>query len=156
MPRLKKYPQEVKDRCLLKFINNISLTQIAEEENISFDTLRTWHNKYHWAKEKRKFKAKTNEKIIEQSSTKQAKKSLDEVEVIDFTVAKLVTKLKDDSLGADSAESVAKAIFDGLKTKGLYTKKTVQKIEHSGQINLLDALKEIHDSRRQQRINPDL
>ncbi len=153
MSRLKKYPQEVKARSLLKFINNISLAQIAKEENINFDTLRTWHNKYNWADEKRNFKAKTNEKIIEQSSTEQAKKSLDEVAVIDFAVAKLITKLKDTGLKAKSVEEVAKAIFDGLKVKGTYTGKTVQKqeLEHKG-LDFGEAVKQIL-SHRHKRTN---
>ena len=120
---------------MTKFINGNKLKDLAIEYGIPLETIKGRHRKEKWSKQRENYKRKRNENITNKLAVKASNKIVDEIEILDYTVKHLAQKLKD--CPPNNAEGIGRAIAEVLKTKGLYTHKTIQKIDHSAQVKVI-------------------
>lgn len=150
MSKLKRYSPELKNKIKAEYITGIGRKDLAEKYKIPENTICAWIDKENWSKARKQNTNKSQTKIIEKTSEKQAKAAVDELEFADFglsivakTLKRIDKKLESgEELTATEYAMLSRTITDGtksisemLKTKGLYTGKTEEKHKHSGDIN---------------------
>ena len=113
-----------------EFIAGATLKSLAEKYSISFSTLKSRHAREKWSELRKKTEGKLQENITTEIADQQTKPIINVIEVIDKTVKDLADSLP--NVEYTSKESIAKAISDLLKTRGLYTGETQQKNNQGG------------------------
>ena len=113
-----------------EFIAGATLKSLAEKYSISFSTLKSRHAREKWSELRKKTEGKLQEHITTEIANQQTKPIINVIEIIDKTVKDLVDSLP--NAECYSKESIAKAISDLLKTRGLYTGETQQKNNQGG------------------------
>jgi hypothetical protein len=74
---MKRHSQQIKDKALELWKSGTKLEDIHKQLDIPIETLRTWHERYHWS-EKRKTQKKKNEQELSKKIAKQnAKEKFD-------------------------------------------------------------------------------
>ena len=151
MTQSKKYPPEIKNKVKAEYIAGSTRESLSEKYKIPVDSIGNWMRKENWSQLRTQSKQRTNTKIIEKVAEAQAKKSLDELEFADFGLSisakalKRIDKKLESGQDLDATELaiLSRVITDGvksisemLKTKGLYTKKTSEQVNHSGLVQV--------------------
>lgn len=155
---VKRIDPKIKNKIKAEYITGISRADLAEKHGISEKTISSWmesdakDEKTNWSKLREQHKGKTGAKIVEATSSRQAKQSLDELEFADFGLSIVAKTLKRIDKKLESGEALeptelailsrvvtdgTKSISEMLKTKGLYTGKTEEKVKHSGQVQVI-------------------
>lgn len=155
MPKLKRYSPEIKNKVKAEYISGIGRKDLAVKYSIPENTICSWIDKENWPNLRKQHSNRTQTKIVEATSSKQAKQSLDELEFADFglsiaakAIKRIDKKLESgEELTATEYAILSRTITDGtksisemLKTKGLYTKKTQTNLKHSFDDNQLEQL----------------
>ena len=151
MTKSKKYPPEIKNKVKAEYIAGSTREALGEKYHLPSNTINTWAKEEDWSSLRAQNKLKINSKIVEQVATRQAKHSLDELEFADFGLSisakalKRIDKKLESGQDLDATELaiLSRVITDGvksisemLKTKGLYTKKTSEQVNHSGLVQV--------------------
>ena len=120
------------------FISGKTLSVIAKENNIPFDTVKSRHRAESWSKYRAEYKLKTSENLTNKLAEKKATEVLDEVESIIRSlriIDDLIDKLKHEPEKL-SLESLLDKKVKLLQVLGTYTGKTVQKNETNAKVTM--------------------
>ena len=151
MPKSKKYPPEIKNKVKAEYIAGATREALAIKYKIPVDSIGNWMRKENWSKLRAQNKHTINTKIIESTINAQVKRATSELEFADFGLSisakalKRIDKKLESGQDLDATELaiLSRVITDGvksisemLKTKGLYTKKTSEQVNHSGLVQV--------------------
>ncbi len=110
------------------FISGKTLSVIAKENDIPFDTVKSRHRSESWSKARNEFKRKTSENLTNKLAENKATEVFDEIENIKALIKQAEKQLPNAEVL--SQEGLIRAINELYKTLGTYTGKTVQKNEN--------------------------
>lgn len=116
------------------FISGKTLSVIAKENNIPFDTVKSRHRSENWSKARAEYKRKTSENLTNKLAENKANEIFDEIENIKVLIKTTEKELPKAEIG--SREGLLRSINELYKTLGSYTGKTVQKNETSTNLKL--------------------
>ncbi len=111
------------------FISGKTLSVIAKENDVPFDTVKSRHRSENWSKARVEYKRKTSENLTNKLAENEANKIFDEIENIKALIKQAERQLPNAEV--ISQEGLIRAINELYKTLGSYTGKTVQKNETS-------------------------
>lgn len=117
-----------------EYASGTKLKDLANNYSLSIDTIRSRYRREKWSELRTKTKQQTNNKIIDELSSKEANRKLNAVEVIDHAINELLLVLPEAKLL--SKESIARAINELLRTRGLYTGETTTNIKNENQFQV--------------------
>ena len=117
-----------------EFISGKTLSVIAKENNIPFDTVKSRHRAENWSKARNEYKRIINEKLTNKLAENKANDIFDEIENIKVLIKETEKELS--NVDAGSKEGLLRSIGELYKILGTYTKKTAQKIDHSGNLQV--------------------
>ncbi len=116
------------------FISGKTLSVIAKENNISFETIKSKHRSENWSKARREFERKVNENLTKKLADKKTNEIFDEIENIKLLIKATEKELPKAEIS--SKEGLIRAINELYKTLGTYTGKTVQKNETTANVTM--------------------
>ena len=116
------------------FISGKTLSNIAKESNISFDTVKSRHRSENWSRARSEFQRKTNENLTNKLAESKAEQIFDEIENIKVLIKEAEKGLP--KVDASSKEGLLRSINELYKTLGTYTGKTVQKNETNANVTM--------------------
>jgi formyltetrahydrofolate synthetase len=105
-----------------------SYRKLAEKYGITLAVLRNVAEREEWVKLKAQAQHKTNTKMVESISTKEAKKAVDIIDVADKLLSKIAT-LADSVYDADSVKKLTSAIKDLKDIKGIKSEADIREQE---------------------------
>ena len=117
-----------------EFISGKTLSKIAKENNISFDTVKSRHRSESWSKARKEFQRKTSENLTNKLAQNKANEIFDEIENIKVLIKETEKELS--KVEAGSKEGLLRSIGELYKILGTYTKKTAQKVDVSGNLQV--------------------
>ena len=117
-----------------EFILGKTLSVIAKENDISFDTVKSRHRSENWSKARNEYKRKTSEKLTNKLAENKANEIFDEIENIKVLIKETEKELS--KVEAGSKEGLLRSIGELYKILGTYTKKTAQKVDVSGNLQV--------------------
>lgn len=118
-----------------EFTAGATLKELSEKYNIKFATVVGRHVRDKWADARKKTIIKTSEKTLEKLVDKQSDEAVEEVTKLQEIADTIQSKLQDAEIG--SLEGAGGALAKLYQVMGTYTGKTVQKTEHSGQVEVI-------------------
>ena len=151
MPKSKSYPPEIRNKMKAEYIAGSTRDALSVKYHIPEATICGWMNKENWSKARKQHQSKFDTKIIESTVNAQVKRATSELEFADFGLSisakalKRIDKKLESGQHLDATELaiLSRVITDGvksisemLKTKGLYTKKTSEQVNHSGLVQV--------------------
>ena len=96
----------------------VSLRKLSEKYGVSFSTIQKKSMEEKWGELRKKSGRKTEEKIIEAVSTKEADKATNIIDVADKLINKICEMLDSDVTNAQSIKSLTSALKDLKEIKG--------------------------------------
>ena len=117
-----------------EFMAGATLKDLAEKYNIPEGSLKSRHRRENWSDLRMKNELKVNEKILEKISEEQAEKTFNEIENIKALIKNAQKALP--NVDAGSKEGLLRSIGELYKILGAYTKKTAQKVDVSGNVQV--------------------
>ena len=96
----------------------VSLRKLSEKYEVSFSTIQKKSMEEKWGELRKKSGRKTEEKIIEVVSSKEADKATNIIDVADKLIGKICEMLDGDVTNAQSIKSLTSALKDLKEIKG--------------------------------------
>ena len=96
----------------------VSLRKLSEKYGVSFSTIQKKSMEEKWGDLRKKSGRKTEEKIIEAVSSKEADKATNIIDVADKLIGKICEMLDSDVTNAQSIKSLTSALKDLKEIKG--------------------------------------
>lgn len=116
------------------FISGKTLNEIAKENALPFETVKSRHRAGNWSKARKEFERKLNENLTKKLADKKAEEIFDEIENIQLLIKQAEKELP--KAEVMSKEGLIRAINELYKTLGTYTGKTVQKNETNANVTM--------------------
>lgn len=117
-----------------EFIAGKTLIEIAKENSLSLETVKSRHRLENWSQARKDFERKLNEKLTNKLAEAKADELFDEIENLKLLIKKAEKELPHAEIS--SKEGLIRAINELYKTLGTYTGKTVQKNETNANVTM--------------------
>ena len=117
-----------------EFISGKTLSVIAKANDISFETIKSHHRSKCWSKARKEFQRKLSENLTNKLAENKANEIFDEIENIKVLIKETEKELP--KVDAGSKEGLLRSIGELYKILGTYTKKTAQKVDISGDLQV--------------------
>lgn len=117
-----------------EFVSGKTLSVIAKENNIPFNTVKSRHRTENWSKSRKEFERKVNENLTNKLAENKTEEIFDEIENIKLLIKGTEKELPKAEIS--SKEGLLRAINELYKTLGTYTGKTVQKNETNANVTM--------------------
>ena len=124
----------------------VSLRKLSEKYGVSFSTIQKKSMEEKWGDLRKKSGRKTEEKIIEAVSSKEADKATNIIDVADKLIVKICDMLDSDVTNAQAIKSLTSALKDLKEIKGYKSEADMR--EQEARIAKLqkEAQEEVHDT----------